>query len=343
MNSRVRYYCFIWRGLNNENVEVRGKDYALNKQELYTILRHRKIQVLDIRIGLSATLFPRHQQMTRADITLFTRQLATMVDASLPLSQALELYAFSQEKAECRTVALKIKFKLETGELLSQALRQASYLFDDVYIALIASAEHSGQLAFTLKQMANEQEKNLLQQAKFKKALLYPTTVVLVSLTIAYLLLAFVIPEFQAMFDSFDAELPAFTQRLLDFSRWLSLYFFHQLIAFSLLLTLVRLCYQHNRVFRYVADKKALTLPLIGPLLSYSVLIRYSRTVALGIRSGIPVVNCLKLTILLTHNQYCQQVFRDLFKQASSGIALYAVMQKKNIFPQLDGTNGDDW
>lgn len=158
------------------------------------------------------------------DITILTRQLATMLTTGVPIVQALKLVGDNHRKAEMKSILSQVTKGVEAGTPISKAMRTASIHFDTLYVDLIHTGEQSGNLAEVFERLATYREKSEQLRAKVIKALIYPTMVVLVALGVSYLMLTMVIPEFESMFKGFGAELPWFTQQVLKFSHWVQSY-----------------------------------------------------------------------------------------------------------------------
>ncbi len=333
--KKNHFSYYRWTGRNKAGNIIKGKVFATNQHEVTALLASGQIKVRHIRKLSNPFFLPAGQQINSREVTLFTQQLATMLNAGLPLSDALNLIAANHNKVECRSVINNIKTAIESGTPLSEALKNDSSLFDTIYINLIASAELSGQLADTVERIAHYREKSEQQKAKFMKAMLYPLSVISIALCVAYLLLVSVIPTFEEMFRSFDANLPWFTRQLIHFSHWLTNNITAHLILLTSIILLFKYFLHHSKSFRLLVDKRIITMPILGPALSKSVLARFSRTLAVGVRSGVPIIHCINECSGLADNLYYEKLFKTLFLEASEGISIHAAMKKQVEFPDL--------
>ncbi len=336
MKLRKNHFSYYrWIGRNRANNMIKGKIFAISRHEVTTLLKSRQIKVRHIRKLSKPFFLPLDQQINHHEVTFFTQQLTTMLHAGLPLSDALHLIAVNHSRVECRSVINSIKIAIESGKPLSEALKNASPLFDNIYINLIASAELSGQLADTVERIAHYRQKSEQQKAKFMKAMLYPLSVISIAFCVAYLMLISVIPTFEEMFRNFDASLPWFTQQLIHFSHWLSNNITTHFVLLIVAIVAFKHFLRHSESLRLLVDKKIITLPILGPALSKSILSRFSRTLAVGVRSGVPIIHCINECSGLAGNLYYEKLFNTLFLEASEGMPIYVAMKKQADFPDL--------
>ncbi|MDV7104463.1 type II secretion system F family protein [Vibrio sp. TH_r3] len=326
---------YYWRGVNLDGELIHGKIYASSQQEVITQLTEQKIKIRYIKPTSALVIWKRKSVPVKAkEVTLFTRQLATMLNAGLPLSMSLNLILNNQQKASCKDMTSEIKNAVEEGVPLSVVLNKIGYQFDEIYVSLVACAELSGQLGTTFNRIANYREKEALQKAKQIKALIYPFVVILLAFSITYLMLTTVIPEFEKMFASFNAPLPWFTQQIISLSKWLSAHAFHHLLSLFFLAVIFKLLLKSARV-GFIIDKQLTLFPLIGPILTKAIISRYSATLSVAIRSGIPVAQAIMSTANVTGNLYFKQTFERMFEQISNGQPIYVAMKQHRCFPGL--------
>ncbi len=333
--TKNRFNYYRWTGRDRAGKITTGKLFATDRHDVITLLISRQIKVRQIHTQSKPFLLPAAQQINSREITLLTQQLATMLNAGLPLSDSLNLIATNHTRVECRSVINNIKTAIESGTPLSEALKSATPLFDAIYINLIASAEQSGQLADTTKQIAHYREKSEQQRAKFIKALLYPLSVICIAFCVAYLMLVSVLPAFEDIFRNFNTTLPWFTRQLIALSHWLRDHIGLHLISLLTLSWLLRSLLRHSESLRFLVDKKLIRVPILGAALSKSIIARFSRTLAVGVRSGLPVVQCIKQCSGLADNLYYETLFNRLFIETSGGVPIHVAMKNQGTFPDL--------
>ncbi|WP_413283769.1 type II secretion system F family protein [Vibrio sp. MA40-2] len=326
---------YYWRGVNSDGKIIHDTIYASSQQEVIIRLTEQRIKIRCIKPKSAFITWKKKSSTVRTkDITLFTRQLATMLNAGLPLSMSLSLILNNQQQNSCKNMTSEIKNAVEEGIPLSVILKKIDYQFDEIYVSLVACAELSGQLGATFNRIANYREKVALQQARQIKALIYPFVVILLAFSITYLMLTTVIPEFEKMFASFNAPLPWFTQQIISLSKWLSAHAFQHLLSLFFLAVIFKLLLKSERV-GFIIDKQLTLFPLIGPILTKSIISRYSATLSVAIRSGIPVAQAIMSTANVTGNLYFKQAFELMFEQISNGQPIYVAMKQHRCFPGL--------
>ncbi|GAL21312.1 type IV fimbrial assembly protein PilC [Vibrio maritimus] len=212
--------AFHWKGVNNQGKKVSGQTLAITEMEARASLKQQHIQVRKIKRRSLSTWTRLTQRINSKDITVLTRQLATMLSTGIPIVHAIKLIADNQSKAEMKSVLSQISKGLEAGTPISRVMQVASRHFDSFYVDMVATGENSGNLAGVFERLADYREKQEMLRSKVVKALIYPVMILLVSLGVTYLILTTVVPEFESMFRGFNASLPWFTVQVLNLSRW---------------------------------------------------------------------------------------------------------------------------
>ncbi|WED22352.1 type II secretion system F family protein [Vibrio sp. JC009] len=326
---------YQWRGRLSNGQKAAGKLLALSELQAHQQLIKQDIRALKIRessLSLSERIL--HKAGPR-DITLFTRQLATMLNAGIPLLQALQMIAQNQEKAEVKSLLYLISGKVEAGTALSQAMRSVNPLFEGLYSDLIMAGEHSGQLPQLLDRLATYREKNEATRAQIIKAMIYPVMVLIVALGVSFLMLTTVVPQFETMFSGFNAELPWFTRQVLKLSEWLRSYTLWLTGCSVVFCLALRWHYRRSAGFRLKVSKHLLRIPLFGQLITKSVISRFCRTMATSFSAGIPVLDGLKTGAKTAGNHHYEKVIQRLAEQAASGMPIHIAMRKSQEFPDL--------
>lgn len=329
------YRCYQWQGRNISGQKISDTILAKNRYEVITYLTQKQIKISNIKRVTPPLLSLKKQRMTITDINLFTRQLATMLNAGLSLTSSLTLLEKNHTKLSGQLIITAIKRAVEEGLPLSEALKNATPLFDETYINLISSAEISGQLAEVFETIAQYREKAEQQRSRLVKAMIYPAFVLILTMSITYLMLVKVIPEFEMMFNNFNAPLPWFTQKVIFISHWLSSNAINQALSIIAAFALYKALIIRSGRFHLFIDKNILRLPIIGALLEKSIIAKFNRSLAVTVRSGIPVINAIHNTINLSKNLYYRAAIKLLFHEVSAGVPIYIAMKNSQCFPNL--------
>lgn len=325
--------AFLWEGTDKAGKRVRGKSVAPTEVAVRAELR--KQGVVPVRIRKQSGLFKGRGKVTAADIALFSRQLATMLQAGIPLVQAFEIVGAGHDNPAMQKLILSIKQDLEGGTSLTECLAKHPLYFDDLYRNLVEVGEHSGSLDSLLEKVATYKEKTEAIKKKIKKALFYPTAVVVVAIIVTTILLIFVIPEFEALFKGFGADLPAFTRMVINLSK------FMQEKGVFLLLLVVGAVFgflelkKRSRQMRVTQDRLALKLPIVGDILTKAAIARFARTLSTMFSAGVPLVEALQSVAGATGNVVFEQAVLEMKDEVATGQRLQRAMENTGIFPNM--------
>lgn len=327
---------FNWEGKDKKGNTVKGEISGSSMTVVRAELRKQGIQVKKVR-KKAQPLFSssRQKKITPLDIALFTRQLATMMKAGVPLVQSFEIVADGLENPSMRDLILKIKSEVEAGNSLANALRANPNYFDDLFCSLVESGEQSGALETMLDRIAIYKEKTEALKAKIKKAVKYPIAVVVVALVVTAILLVKVVPTFQELFDGFGAELPAFTQFVIGISEWMQewwLYFFGGIAAGVYAFLTAK---KRSQPFSDALDRIVLKLPVVGGIVFQSTIARFARTLSTTFSAGVPLVEALDSVAGATGNVVYRNAVYKIKEEVSSGTQLNFSMKSAGIFPAM--------
>ena len=326
---------FHWRGLNSIGKPVSGQLLALTENEVRDKLKEQHIQVKKLK-KRNLSLYKRiTQRVKRKDITILTRQLATMLMTGVPLIQALKLVADNHRKAEMKSILSQIVKGVESGTPLSKTLRTASTHFDTLYVDLVATGEQSGNLAEVFERIATYREKSEQLRAKVIKALIYPSMVVITALSVTYLMLTVVIPEFESMFSGFGADLPWFTAQVLILSHWVKSYSGMVFMALAIAFLLLKLGRKKSFRIRLATSRASLNIPIIGTIISKASIAKFSRTLATSFSAGIPILSCLKTSAKTANNIHYQNAIEQVYADTAAGMPMYIAMRNSQTFPEM--------
>jgi type IV pilus assembly protein PilC len=326
---------FQWRGINSTGKKISGKLLALSEIEVRAKLNEQSIQIKKIKKRKISSFEKMKHAVKRKDITLFTRQLATMLGAGVPIVQSLQLIAENNIKAEMKSILKQVCLSIEAGTQLSKALSTSCSLFDSFYIDLVATGEETGSLSHAFSRLAEYREKSEALRAKVVKAMIYPTMVFLIAIAVTVLMLMFVIPEFEAIFNGFGAELPWFTQQVVNASHFLQNYGFLILLTLILTTLSLQLLKQKSYQFRFMLNRRSLQIPIIGSVLSKAAIAKFSRTLATSFSSGLPILHSLQTTSKTAGNLYYQEAILSVQQNTAAGMPLYLAMRHTQAFPEM--------
>ncbi len=269
------------------------------------------------------------------DIAVFSRQMATMMKAGVPLVQAFDIVADGLENPNLRKLVLSIRDSVASGGGFANSLREHPKYFDDLFCNLVDSGEQSGALETMLDRIATYKEKTEALKAKIKKALTYPIAVVVVAIVVTGILLVKVVPQFAATFSSFGADLPAFTLFVLHLSELAQAYWFYILIGMGAAFFTFKEAVKRSETFAYAVDRYMLKFPIIGQILYLSVMARFARTLATTFAAGVPLIDALTSVAGAAGNRIYSEAIIKVREDVSTGLQLNTALKTRNIFPTL--------
>ncbi|EOW9257594.1 type II secretion system F family protein [Vibrio cholerae] len=326
---------YRWKGINSNGKKVSGQMLAISEIEVRDKLKDQHIQIKKLKKGSVSLLARLTHRVKSKDITILTRQLATMLTTGVPIVQALKLVGDNHRKAEMKSILAQITKSVEAGTPLSKAMRTASAHFDTLYVDLVETGEMSGNLPEVFERLATYREKSEQLRAKVIKALIYPSMVVLVALGVSYLMLTMVIPEFESMFKGFGAELPWFTQQVLKLSHWVQAY---SLWAFAAIIAAVfglKALRKNSLQIRLKTSRLSLKFPIIGNVLAKASIAKFSRTLATSFAAGIPILASLKTTAKTSGNVHFETAINEVYRDTAAGMPMYIAMRNTDAFPEM--------
>ncbi len=327
----VKEYTFIWEGLDRNNRQVRGEVKAASETVVVTNLRRQGIKISKIK----RQSFRGGKKVTERDITFFTRQLATMLKAGVPLLQSFDIVARGHSNARFSRLMLDIKNRVEQGSSLSQAFRAHPAQFDTLYCNLIAAGETSGMLDGVLDRLATYKEKILAIKAKIKSALFYPISVIVVAIVVVWVIMIFVIPAFKDVFKSFGADLPAPTLIVIAISDWVVSYWWAVFLIVGGTIFGVAALYRRSEAMRYTVDRLVLKLPVIGQILEKATIARWTRTLQTMFAAGVPLVESLDAVGGASGNLVYVNATKRIQTEVSTGTSLTNSMANTKLFPSM--------
>jgi type IV pilus assembly protein PilC len=329
-------HTFVWQGHDRHAHSVRGAMAADSQREVIEILQHQRIRVIRVRrqIKIAPWLSSQHR-IDQHDVTLLTRQLATLLESGVPLLQAFDIIAKGARQPALQTLMQDLRQRVEGGQTLHRALRQHA-AFDALFCHLVAAAEMAGMLDTVLARLADHREKSHALRTALRSALIYPCAVLVIALVVMALLLSFVVPAFQNIFASFDAELPALTRGLIALSHAWQTGGWWMLVAFGVSVWGVnRYAHQHVR-WQHWRDAASLRLPVAGLLIRHACIARWTRTLATLFAAGVPLTEALEAVQGVTGNVRYAQATQAIQAQLMRGRSLaHALESEKKLFTPL--------
>ncbi|EGR4246341.1 type II secretion system F family protein [Vibrio cholerae] len=326
---------YRWKGINSNGKKVSGQMLAISEIEVRDKLKDQHIQIKKLKKGSVSLLARLTHRVKSKDITILTRQLATMLTTGVPIVQALKLVGDNHRKAEMKSILAQITKSVEAGTPLSKAMRTASAHFDTLYVDLVETGEMSGNLPEVFERLATYREKSEQLRAKVIKALIYPSMVVLVALGVSYLMLTMVIPEFESMFKGFGAELPWFTQQVLKLSHWVQAYSLWAFIAIAAAIFGLKALRKNSFQIRLKTSRLGLKFPIIGNVLAKASIAKFSRTLATSFAAGIPILASLKTTAKTSGNMHFETAINEVYRDTAAGMPMYIAMRNTEAFPEM--------
>jgi type IV pilus assembly protein PilC len=324
---------FLWEGKDKKGNRVKGRGLARDEMEIRADLRKQGIAATKVR--KESKLFKSDGKVTAEDIALFARQLATMLNAGIPMVQSFEIIGVGNDKPAVQKLVLSIKSDIETGNSLHQSLAKHPIYFDDLFVNLVEAGEHAGALETVLEKIATYKEKTEALKKKIKKALFYPAAVLAVAIIVTVILLLFVIPQFEELFKGFGAELPAFTQMVIGMSRWMQANWWFLFLALGGAGFGFGYFYKRSRPMRQFIDRMSLQLPVLGPILRKAAIARYARTLATMFGAGVPLVEAMKSVAGATGNIVYHDAVLRMRDEISTGMRMQRAMENTGLFPNM--------
>src|SRR5690606_28182464 len=274
-------------------------------------------------------------RVTPLDIAIFSRQIATMMKAGVPIVSALEIIGSGNKNPKMQTLVNSIRADVESGLSLSEAIGKHPVQFDELYCNLVRAGESAGVLETVLDTVATYKENLEALKGKIKKAMFYPAAVVAVAILVSSILLVFVIPQFEEVFAGFGAELPAFTQMVIHLSDFMVSWWWAILLLTVVGAIAFVALYKRSPALQHQLDRLVLKLPVIGQIMHDSALARFSRTLAVTFRAGVPLVEALDTVAGATGNSVYEKAVHRVRDDVSVGHSVNVAMKQTNLFPHM--------
>jgi type IV pilus assembly protein PilC len=332
--QREKIY-FLYEGMDRKGTRVKGEMEGFNAELVKAALRKQGINPQVVRKKPKPLFGGGGKKIIPKDIAVFARQMAVMMSSGVPLVQSFEIVGRGHEKPAMQDMVLGIKAEVEGGSNFAKALAKYPDYFDGLFVNLVDAGEQSGTLETLLDKVATYKEKTEELKGKIKKALFYPAAVVVVAIIVTTILLLFVVPQFEELFRGFGADLPVFTQMVINTSKWLQAqwYVFFGAIA-GIVFGFVKLK-KNSEKFNYLMDKYILKAPVIGDLLTKAAIARFARTLSTMFAAGVPMVEAMDSVARASGNAIFEDAILKMKDETATGEQLQSSMRRAGLFPNM--------
>ena len=327
----VKAFIYTWEGKDRSGKSVKGEMRASGENIVIATLRRQGIANPKVKKQSRGG----GKRITDQDITFFSRQLATMMKAGVPLLQSFDIVAKGHSNASVTRLLLDIKTEVETGSSLAQAFRKYPLYFDNLFCNLVAAGEQAGILDTLLDRLATYKEKILAIKSKIKKALFYPTAIMVVAFIVTAVIMIFVIPQFKQLFSSFGADLPAPTQIVMQMSDGFVKYWYIIFGGGGGAIWYFFNTWRRSEKMQNFMDKLMLKLPVFGDLIRKATIARWTRTLSTMFAAGVPLVEALDSVAGASGNRVYYDATKKIQQEVTTGSSLTVAMQNSNVFPNM--------
>lgn len=327
----VKVYLYTWEGKDKTGKMVKGEMRASGENIVNATLRRQGIQNAKVKKASSGS----GKKITDQDITFFTRQLATMMKAGVPLLQAFDIVAKGHSNPSVTRLLLEIKTEVETGSSLAQAFRKYPLYFDNLFCNLVQAGEQAGILDSLLDRLAIYKEKMLAIRGKIKKALFYPVSILVVAFVVTAVIMIFVIPQFKELFQGFGANLPAPTLVVMNLSEIFVKYWYLIFGSIGGAVWLFLNSLKRSEKMQFAMDRLMLKAPVVGDMVRKATIARWTRTLSTMFAAGVPLVEALDSVAGAAGNRVYMMATKKIQAEVSTGSSLTVSMQNSGVFPNM--------
>lgn len=331
----AKSHTFTWQGTDRKGQKADGEISAPSAAMAKAMLRKQGIKTKKVAKKSKPLFGGGGKAIKPADIAVFTRQMATMMKAGVPLIQSFEIVSEGVDNPNMKNLITEIKNEVASGSTFAFAISKHRNYFDDLYCNLIEAGEQSGALETMLDRVATYKEKTEALKKKIKKAMNYPIAVICVAFIVTAILLIKVVPQFASTFESFGSELPAFTQFVVAISDWMQEWWYIIVGAIIGLVILYQQAHKRSESFRDNVDAIALKAPIVGNIVENSVYARFSRTLSTTFAAGVPLVDALESVSGATGNAVYKRAVKKVKEDVTSGQQLNTSIRATGLFPSM--------
>ncbi len=333
--STKQLVTFVWQGTDKRGIKMKGEQEARNANLLRAELRTKGITPTVLKPKPKPLFGAAGKPIKPADIAFFSRQMATMMKSGVPIVTSLEIIGEGHKNPRMKKMLGAIRTDIEGGSSMTEAISKFPVQFDELYRNLVRAGESAGVLETVLDTVATYKENLESLKGKIKKAMFYPAMTVAVALIVSAILLIFVVPQFQAVFEGFGADLPAFTKMIVAASDVAITYWWLALLIGGGSAVAFIFAMKRSLAFQHFVDRALLKVPVIGKILHNSAIARFSRTLAVTFKAGVPLVEALDTVAGATGNTLYEKAVHRIRDDVSVGYPVNMAMKQTNLFPHM--------
>ena len=326
---------YIWEGTDKKGSKTKGETRGVSLTMVKAELRRQGINPRKVKKKPKALFGSATKKIIPKDIAVFSRQMATMMSSGVPLVQSFEIIGRGHDNPSMQTLIMTIKSDVEGGSSLSEALAKHPRYFDELYCNLVRAGEQAGILETLLHKIALYKEKVEAIKGKIKKAMFYPTAVIIAAFIVTTILLYYVVPQFQALFQGFGADLPALTQMVINMSAFTQEYWWAMILAIGGGIFAFIESKKRFPKFNHFLDRLSLQFPIIGPIINKAAIARYARTLATMFAAGVPLVEAMTTVAGAAGNIIYSNAILRMRDDVATGITLQMAMRQSGLFPNM--------
>ena len=326
---------FLWQGRDKRGVKLKGQQVAASPNMVRAELRRQGINPIAVKKKGKPIFGGAGSRINAKDVAIFSRQLATMLKSGVPLVTAFQIISGGLKNPRMRTVIDKIRSEIEAGGTLHESLAEYPVQFDELYVNLVKAGESAGVLDTILDSVATHKERIESIKGKIKKALYYPAAVIAVAIIVSSILLIYVVPQFESIFKSFGADLPAFTKMIVNASNFMQSSGIYLLLILVASIVGVVMAKNRSKRFAHFIDRTSLKIPIVGQILQQAAIARFCRTLAITFAAGVPLVDALQIVSGATGNRVYDNAASQIRGDVSVGHQLQLAMQQTDLFPSM--------
>lgn len=330
-----RMDVFQWEGTDTKGNRVKGESRGASPALVKAELRRQGVNPLKVKKKAAALFGKRKKKITARDIAIFSRQLATMMASGVPLVQSFEIIGRGHDNPSIQELLMAVKNDIESGNTLAESLRKHPLYFDSLYCNLVHAGEQAGILETLLNKIAVYKEKIEQIKGKIKKAMFYPAAVVVAAFIVTAILMIFVVPQFQSVFQNFGGDLPALTLMVIEISEIFQSYWWAIFGGAGGAVYAMIQVKKRSPKFNEMLDRLSLKLPVVGDIVNKATIARYARTLATMFAAGVPLVEALQTVAGACGNVVYSRSILKMRDDVATGVSLQLAMKQTNLFPHM--------
>jgi len=326
---------FVWEGKDKRGITMKGEQSSKNVNMLRAELRRQGILPTVVKVKPKPLFGGAGKKISAKDIAVFSRQLATMIKSGVPVVQSLEIIAGGQKNIRMQKMVTALMVDIQGGSSIYEAMSKHPVQFDELFRNLVKAGETAGVLETVLDTIATYKENTEALKGKIKKALFYPIMVIFVALIVSAVLLVFVVPQFQQVFQSFGGDLPAFTLMIIAASDFMVSWWWLILLVIGGAMSAAIYFFKRSPTFQHFVDRMILKIPVIGSIMHNAAIARFARTLATTFRAGVPLVEALDIVAGATGNTVYEKAVHRIKNDVAVGYQVNLAMKQVNLFPHM--------